>query len=77
MLDLDFVVRYTGITSEGETPLENLEEVMRWKLILEISKNKSDEMYYETREQMRQAKKFYSTMCNPPLVSVKSVDLGI
>lgn len=49
---------------------------MRWKLILEISKNKSDVMYYETREQMRQAKKFYSTMCNPPLLSVKSVDLN-
>ena len=50
---------------------------MRWKLILEISKNKSDEMYYETREQMRQAKAFYETLCDPPLLSVKSVDLGI
>lgn len=70
-------MRYTGITSEGETPLEILEEVMRWKLILEISENRVDEMYYETREQMREAKRFYSTMCNPPLLSVKSVDLGI
>lgn len=50
---------------------------MRWKLILEISDNKFDDMYYETREQMRLAKNFYKTMCNPPLVSVTSVDLGI
>ena len=49
---------------------------MRWKLILEISKNRTDVMFYETREQMREAKRFYSTMCNPPLVSVKSVDLN-
>lgn len=65
--------------SSNTTPIPESERsrTMRWKLILEISKNESDEMFYETREQMRQAKKFYSTMCNPPLVSVKSVDLGI
>ena len=49
---------------------------MRWKLELIHSNGKIDDMYYLTREEARNARKFYKTMCDPALADVKLVDQG-
>lgn len=49
---------------------------MRWKLELVHESGKVDDMYYETRQQARDARQFYKTMCDPALADVKLVDQG-
>ncbi len=52
---------------------------MRWTLILKGVNHFgafTDTLYYDTREEARYAKRFYKTMCEPALDSVRLVDLG-
>lgn len=58
---------------------------MRWKLEIVLSNGRTDDMYYETRQQAREAKKYYDSISNPDVIDltgdpvvrrVKLVDLG-